>query len=456
MAIVHAVGLPENNSERKAIKYLADHLPGDQFVIFHNLELPTSSGLPYEYDLIVVGEYAVYTLEVKGYRGLIRGNASEWQLESGAVYKSPIPLANKKSKVVGSRLARYNPSLKQVFVWSLIVLTDDKARIRLNDAQADRVLHLNQTVDYILHPERLPVRPNSIIRLTDQICEAIFNQFQPLHRRNEIGDYRVLETVGKNNLYTTLLAEHRLIQTQNRFTLKVYSLNLYASAETRKKHKEWILRDSNALLQLAHHPNIVKAYLPFPWQDNQIVLPVEWVDGYSLRGLLDAGAEMTFSRKVDIVCQVGEALIYAHNKGVIHRDVKPDNIIIPDSGPIKLVNFDCAHVEGDNLQTIATRIGRRLDERYIAPEVWQDAGSASPISDMYAMGIILFELLTGQPPYQKIKDIFVVQGLPQRPSHIKSNLPDEVDEIISQMCAFEPEARYASLTDALEDLQIIG
>lgn len=456
MAIVHAVGLPENDSERKAVKYLAEHLPGDQFVIFHNLELPNSAGLPYEYDLIVVGEWAVYTLEVKGYRGLIQGNASEWKLESGAIYKSPFPLANKKSKVVGSRLTRYSPLLKQVFVWPLIVLTDDKARVRLNDDQADRALHLDEAVNHILDPHRLPIRPTTITHLVDHICEAIFSQFRPLQRHNEVGDYKILETVAKNNLYTTLLAEHRLIRTRNRFTLKVYSLNLYASAETRKKREEWILRDSNALLQLSDHPNIVKAYLPFPWQDNQIVSPVEWVDGYSLRGLLDSGVEMTFSRKVDVACHVGEALVYAHSRGIIHRDVKPDNIIIPDSGPVKLVNFDCARVEGNNLQTIATRIGRQLDERYIAPEVWQNPGAASSASDMYALGIILIELLTGQLPYQKIKDVFIAQGLPQLPTHIQSDLPAEVDEIITQMCAFEPEARYTTLEEALEDLHIIG
>ena len=103
MAVVRSIGLPENDSERKAINYLKDNLP-DDYLILTNLELPTRGGLPYEYDIVVIGDYAVYSIEVKGYRGEIKGNAFEWELDSGVIYKSPIPLANKKAKIIGDRL----------------------------------------------------------------------------------------------------------------------------------------------------------------------------------------------------------------------------------------------------------------------------------------------------------------------------------------------------------------
>lgn len=457
MAIIHAIGRPENDSEREAIQYLKEHLPsGDEYVVFSNLELPNPAGFPFEYDIIVVGEYAVYTLEVKGYSGLIQGNASEWKLESGAIYKSPIPLANKKAKVLGERLKRHSPLLDQAFVWSLIVLSDEKARVHLNDEQAARVLHLKEAVDYILNPKRLPIPAKSITQLADHICEAIFKQFRPLSRQNEIGDYRIIDSIGKNKLYTTFLAEHRLLRPPKRFLLKVYTLNLYDTKEKRKKHEEWILRDSNALHRLAGHPNIGQAHLPFPWQDDHIVLPVEWVDGYSLRGLLDAKTVLPFSRKVDIVRQVTEGLAHAHKHKVIHRDLRPENIIVPDAGPVKIVNFDCARVEDDNLQTIATRVGRQLDERYVAPEVWQNAHTASPASDLYALGMLFFELLTGQTPYQNIKEVFAVKGLPRLPSQIDSTLPADADDVVARMCAFAPRERYQNIEEVIEDLKIIG
>ena len=455
MANVHAIGLPETDSERKAIAYLAQHLP-DDYHIFHNLELLAPSGVPYEYDIIVVGEYAVYAVEVKGYQGCIRGNAYEWELESGAIRRSPIPLANKKAKVLGGYLRSWSQLHGKVWVQPLIILTDDRARVHLNDDQAERVLRLDQAVAYILNPDCLPVPTAYVGHLIDMVCDVVSQKFRPLHRQREIGNYLVLEAIGRNNLYATWLARHRLIHTQNRFILKVYHFDIYASSDERRKQQERVLRDAEALHRLAGHHNIVQAHLPFLWQNNQIVLPLEWVDGYSLRGLLDAGEALSFSRKIDIVRQACEGLAYAHRNGVIHRDIRPDNVIIPSQGPVKLVNFDCARVEGEDLLTIASRLGRQLDQRYVAPEVWMDPSAASPASDLYSLGVVLFELLTGRKPYQKIREAVAAAGLPSMPTQIDPDLPADVDEVISRMCAFQPQNRYEDLARVVEDLTIIA
>lgn len=453
MARIRSIGLPENDSERKAINYLKDNLP-DDYIVFTNLELPTSGGLPYEYDLIVIGEFAVYSIEVKGYRGEIKGNAYEWELESGAIYRSPIPLANKKAKIVGDRLQRYSSLLSNVWVQSLILLTDDQARVHINDPLNNSVVHLKKIKEYLLDSSQLQVSSSPITRYKAMIEQAIAGQFKPLRRANEIGDYRVLETISKNNLFTTLLSEHRFIPGK-RFNLKVYSFNIYDRLDIQQKHREWILRDANALFHLAGHPNIVQAYPPFPWLDNQIVLPVEWIDGYSLRGILNDSNPISYAKKLEIIRQSAEGLEYAHRNKVVHRDLRPDNIIVCKSGSTKLVNFDCARVEADNMQTIATRIGRFLDERYVAPEVWDDPRKASPSSDLYALGIIFFEMLMGHPPYERLRDAFQTQGLPKFPTQSDPKLPLEVDELIKGMCAFYPQDRYQSLSEMLELLKII-
>src|SRR5687767_13295920 len=124
MARIHKIGDPENASELKAIKTLAERLP-DNYIVFHNFELTTGSGLPYEYDIAVVGDFAVWHVEVKGYRGTIQGDQHQWMFENGAVQPSPIPLANKKTKILASRLRRHSRRLEEVFVDTAILLTDE-------------------------------------------------------------------------------------------------------------------------------------------------------------------------------------------------------------------------------------------------------------------------------------------------------------------------------------------
>jgi tRNA A-37 threonylcarbamoyl transferase component Bud32 len=454
VATVHAIGTPENDSERVAISYLAERLP-DNYAIFHNLELPTNTGLPYEYDIIIIGEFAVYVLEVKGYGGQIRGNAHEWEFESGAIHRSPIPLANKKAKVLAERIRRGNRALTNTWVQPIIALTDDRVQFSLNDDQSSRVMKLTDIPAYVQDRSQLPSHARPVDAFVPRITKALFSQFKPLRRQHQIQDYRIIETIGNNDLYTTVLAEHAFVRTRSRFVLKVYSIDIYAAPEDRDGWQQRVMRDADALLRLSGHPNIVTAYPPFSWEHNKIVLAREWVDGYSLKGLLETHQPLTLAQKVDIVRQVASGLKHAHQNGVIHRNLRPDNLVIAIDGAVKLVNFDCARIDDSNLQTISGRISAQLDQRYVAPETWHGPSQASPVSDLYALGIIFFELLTGETPYHSIRDIVMAGGLPVLPAEVDPALPGEVDAIISGLCALRPEDRYAGSDEVLADLEML-
>lgn len=165
MAIVHRVGDPENASELRAIKELAAALP-EHYVLAHNLELTTGQGLPYEFDIVVIGEHAVYHVEVKGYHGLIRGDRHQWVFENGAVYPSPIPLANKKSKVLATLLKRHGRLLEDVFVETIVLLSEDRARAQLRDEQASRVVLLKDAAKVLTTAGMLPGRRGRSCRCT--------------------------------------------------------------------------------------------------------------------------------------------------------------------------------------------------------------------------------------------------------------------------------------------------
>ena len=212
MAIIHRIGTPENDSEAKAIKRLGKDLPDDYFV-FHNFEVTTGRGLPYEYDIAVLTPHALYHVEVKGYHGAIRGNPLQWVFENGGVYPSPIPLANKKSKVLAGKLRQYSHRLDEVFVETLILLTDDHARIKLNDDQAGRVVHLNDAIDRLSEPRYLPVSTGNVTALADMVCEALFTT-RPAKKVQQIGLYDIVEKLDQDDRFTVFLAKHRFIQTQ--------------------------------------------------------------------------------------------------------------------------------------------------------------------------------------------------------------------------------------------------
>jgi len=457
MARVRNIGLPVNDSERKGISYLSRELP-DHYILLTNLELPTKNGFAYEFDIIVIADYAVYVVELKGYGGVIKGNALEWELASGSIVKSPIPLLNTKTKVVAGRISSASRSLARVWVRPMLILTDDQVRVQIQDPLASSIKKLAESVQTMIHDKGWSGLITPPLR--DRIEEAIAKQFLPLQRDKEIGDYRLLQHVNTNDLYTTLIAEHKLLGGGRRYILKVYTLNIYDSLEEQKQHQARVLRDANALFELPPHPNLVRANPPFPSGDDKIVLPLEWVDGRALRGLLDDKETAGRIPVKNVLTGLCSVLAHVHRHGVIHRDLRPDNIIVCPDGGIRLVNFDCARVPAalagvGRLGTIATRLGRRLEEKYAAPEVWMDPASASCSSDIYSLGIIFHELLTGQTPYRNLLEVFNARQVPGAIRQFRPDLGEEAESLFQSMCAFDPASRAEDLSEIRGRIEIL-
>jgi tRNA A-37 threonylcarbamoyl transferase component Bud32 len=451
MAWVRNIGLPVNDSERKAIEYLSRELPTNN-ILLTNLELPTLNGFPYEYDIIVIGDFAVYVIEIKGYKGEIKGNAYEWELSSGKIYKSPIPLLNTKARIVGTRIQQ-SSILSSVRAVPLLLLTDDQVSVNVQDPFAPSIVKLEKAAQIIRGDPRRPADITSPMKA--KIEEMIAKQFLPLKRDKEIGDYRILEQINRNDLYTTFIGEHKLLGGNNRYILKVYTLKIYADDEEQKRHRNRILREAKTLSGLPPHPNLVRPNPPFPEGDDKIVLPLEWVDGHSLRGLVDDPATIKTIPVKNVLLGLCTALTYVHQHGVVHRDVRPDNVIVCPNGTMRLVNFDCAHLSGNDTYTIATRLGRQLDERYVAPEVWIDPATASIQSDIYSLGIIFHELLTGRTPYLSIKGILKSQKIESKIRALRPDIDQDAERLFLSMCAFDPAARISDLSDVRDWIEML-
>jgi len=447
MAIIHPVGQPESEAERQTIRLLKEHLSED-YIVFHNLETVSPAGFAYEIDLLVIAPHAIYVIEEKNYTGHIRGNVREWVMFNGAVFPSPIPAINRKTRIVATQLKKHDPALADVFCQGVVHLSSAKAKIKIHDPQADRVTVADELITYLSDPKRLPQPSCRIAGRRDLICGAVFAGFEPSQPHREIGAYRVLEKLGETPEFSEYLAEHRYVKIEPRTRLKVYHFDMYEEVEKRDKQLELIFRDVNALKMLAGHPNIARTSDIFPWENDSFVLPTEWVDGYSLRGLIDtAGKSLSFSNKVDIFRQLCAGLDYAHQRGVLHRDLRPDNIVVCADGRVKITNFDFARIADVRVQTIADQIDGHLDLRYTAPEVLVSVANASIRSDLYSLGIIIFETMCCRLPYTTPRELL-------RNREFGWHLADDVDgpvqemnRIIGRLCAFNPESRYTSAAE---------
>jgi serine/threonine protein kinase len=466
MAIIHRIGTPENDSEARAIKRFAKNLPDDCFV-FHNFEVSTGRGLPYEYDIAVLTNHALYHVEVKGYHGEIRGNPMQWTFENGGVYPSPIPLANKKTKILAGKLKQYSRRLDDVFVETLILLTEDNARAKLNDAQAGRVVHLRDVVDRLSDPRYLPVSTGNVSRLADLVCEALFTT-RPAKKIQQIGLYDILSKLDQDDRFTVFLARHRFIQTQPLTVLKVYHLDVYATADEKQYRIREIFHSHDAMRILGMHPNLVRCGDMFTWNDDSFVEPVGYLEGGQLlEWLLDKQSEraLTWDEKGRIIKGVAAGLAHAHKHGIIHRDVRPRNIVIAPGGVVKLGNFDLSFIPSAPKLSTATSVRDHFDRRYVAPAVWEDPSDVVPASDVYSLGLVFYQLITGHPPLHDVEAVLAGNGpaidvdlltakLSRKGSPDFMSDPLGAAEVIGRMCAPERSDRYATLAEALDDLAI--
>jgi serine/threonine protein kinase len=466
MAIIHRIGSPETDSETRAIKRFGKDLPEGYF-IFHNFELTTGRGLPYEYDIAVLSPHAVYHVEVKGYHGEIRGNPLQWFFENGGVFPSPIPLANKKTKILAGKLKHHSHLLEEVFVDTLILLTEDRAHAKLNDDQAGRVVHLRDAIERLTDPKYLPVSTGNVSALHDLVCDALFTT-RPAQRIQRIGLYDIVEKLDQDDRFTTFLARHRFIHTQPLTVLKVYHLDLYAAAEQKACRLREIFHGQDGTRLLGTHPNLVRTGDMFAWDDDYFVETTEFIDGgHILEMLLSEHREraLKWEEKSQIIKGVADGLAHAHRLGVIHRDVRPRNIIVSPKGIVKLGNFDLAFIPDAPNLSIANSIRAHFDRRYVAPAVWENPRDVVPASDVYSLGLVFYQLITGAPPRHDVEAVLAGKGMAIDTELLTRELsntsgasfmrdPAGATEVIARMCAPQRSDRYATLAEALEDLAI--
>lgn len=257
--------------------------------------------------------------------------------------------------------------------------------------------------------------------------------------------YEIIELIGSGgmaNVYKALC--HRL----NRYdAVKIMRDETAANTELRRRFRA----ESQAVAMLSH-PNIVSVY-DVSHSDDVEYIVMELIDGITLKQYLQKKSVLDPAEVLDFTIQTAKALEHAHSKGIIHRDIKPQNIMLLKDGMIKVADFGIASLESDIEENNGETVG---SVHYIAPE--QARGQAPDArSDIYSLGIVMYEMLTGKLPYVGASDVEVavkhMNTDPVSPRELAPDISEELERICLKAMNSDIEKRYQTATELLADLE---
>ena len=258
--------------------------------------------------------------------------------------------------------------------------------------------------------------------------------------KGQIGKYRILRKLGSGGFGTVYLAEDTILKCQ-----RALKIPHRTSAQADK-----LLQESVLQTRLLDHPHIVKL-LTVDIIDNILIMVMEYIEGTDLEKILDQSSSLQVKSALNYFKQILSALAFAHQKSVIHRDIRPSNILINLDDDVKIADFGTSTLLQEK-QFATTKIG---SPPYMAPEQFE--GKAVFASDIYSAGSLFYEMATGFPPivlanpmeiYKRAK---VGQFTPL--SQKNSLVPPELNRVIMKTLAPDLKNRYAQAIDVLNDLE---
>ena len=258
--------------------------------------------------------------------------------------------------------------------------------------------------------------------------------------------YQIIKTIGEGGMANVYLAKDTILD--RNVAVKVLRGDLADDEKFVRRFQREALSASKL-----NHPNIVEMY-DVGEDDGRYYIVMEYVQGKTLKSLVKKRGALTLPEVIDIMTQLTSAIMCAHDSYIIHRDIKPQNVMILDDGRVKIMDFGIAMALNSNELTQTNSVMGSV--HYLPPE--QANGSGSTIkSDIYSLGILMYELLVGKVPFKgdNAVEIAIKQMKEPIPSICRQNpdIPQSVENIVLRACAKNPKNRYDSVREMYDDIK---
>jgi eukaryotic-like serine/threonine-protein kinase len=261
------------------------------------------------------------------------------------------------------------------------------------------------------------------------------------------GRYEVLSRIGTGGMADVYLARDQLLGRQVAVKL------LHHRFAEDQEFVERFRREASSAAGLSH-PNIVAIFDRGEW-DGTYYIAMEYLPGRSLKAVVREQGPLAVQSAIDIVTQILQAARFAHRRGVIHRDLKPHNVILDEEGRAKVTDFGIARAGASDMTLTGSIMGTA---QYLSPEQAQ-GHAVSAASDLYAVGIVLYELLTGAVPFDGETAVTIalkqVSATPPPPSALNPAVPAELDAVVLRALAKDPAARFADAAEFIAALEYV-
>jgi serine/threonine protein kinase len=264
-----------------------------------------------------------------------------------------------------------------------------------------------------------------------------------------LGRYEIISELGQGAMGVVYKARDPLIDR----VVAIKTINLSLALDEKDEYEQRFYQEARAAGRLSHH-NIVTIY-DVGKSGDVAYIAMEFLEGRELRDILnDTRGALPVDQAIDIVAQVAQGLAYAHEHGIVHRDVKPSNIMVVHDGHVKITDFGIARMAS---AAVRTQTGMVLGSpKYMSPE--QVVGKVTDQrSDIFSLGVMLYEMLTGRAPFagENINAIMyqTLNAVPPQPSSLNPAVPEMLNFIVAKAIAKGVEDRYQNAREMANDLR---